>query len=205
MIQVRHLNKPFAQSSEDNKAVILEQLLTLLSDKNHVLEIGSGTGQHAVHFAAHLPHLIWQPTELEENISGIEMWMQDAALTNIKKPAVLDVAEHQWGFEKKFDAAFTANTLHIMSISHVEKLFSGLGRVLNDGAVFISYGPFNYNGQFSSESNARFDRWLKDRDLVSGIRDIGELKIFANDAGMQLADDIEMPVNNRLLVWKKCC
>lgn len=205
MIQVRHLNKPFAQSSEDNKAVILQQLLTLLSDKNHVLEIGSGTGQHAVHFAAHLPHLIWQPTELEENISGIEMWMHDAALTNIKKPAVLDVAAHQWLFENQFDAAFTANTLHIMSIKHVEKLFSGLGRVLNDGAIFISYGPFNYNGQFSSESNARFDRWLKDRDPVSGVRDIDELKIFADAAGMQLADDIAMPVNNRLLVWKKCC
>jgi len=202
MIQVRAVNKPFAQSSEDNKAVILEQLSKLLSDRNHVLEIGSGTGQHAAHFAANLPHLIWQPTELEENISGIEMWMQDAALTNIAKPKALDVAEVLWPFENQFDAAFTANTLHIMSINHVEKLFTGLGKVLSKEALFFSYGPYNYNGQFSSESNARFDLWLKERNAVSGIRDIDELNVFASAANMKLVNDIEMPVNNRLLVWK---
>jgi len=203
MIQVRNVNKPFAQSSEDNKAVILEQLSKLLSDRNHVLEIGSGTGQHAVHFAANLPHLIWQPTELEVNIPGIEIWIQDAALNNIKNPEVLNVAEQPWLFEKQFDAAFTANTLHIMSINHVEKLFNGLGRVLSNGSIFISYGPFNYNGKFSSESNARFDFWLKDRDPLSGIRDIDELDVFATAVNMKLINDIEMPVNNRLLVWQK--
>jgi len=203
MIQVRNVNKPFAQSSEDNKAVILVQLSKLLADRTHVLEIGSGTGQHAVHFAAHFPHLTWQPTELEENISGIEMWMHDAVSTNITEPKILDVAEQQWPFENQFDAAFTANTLHIMSIGHVEKLFNGLGRVLSNDSIFISYGPFNYDGKFSSESNARFDRWLKERDTASGIRDIDELNVFAGAASMELINDIEMPVNNRLLVWKK--
>jgi len=203
MIQVRNMNKPFAQSCEDNKAVIFKHLDNLLENKHQLLEIGSGTGQHAVYFAENLPHIRWQPTELAENIAAIEMWMQDAALTNITKPEVLDVAAQQWPLKKEFDAAFTANTLHIMSINHVEKLFSGLGNVLSDGAIFISYGPFNYNGKFSSESNARFDLWLKDRDPVSGIRDVDELKAFANTANIDLVDDIEMPMNNRLLVWKK--
>jgi len=202
-MQVHTMNKPFAQSCEDNKAVILEQLVKLLSNKKNVLEIGSGTGQHAVYFAANLPHLTWQPTELEESISGIEVWMREAALLNIVEPKKLDVAEPLWAVNNQFDAAFTANTLHIMSIAHVEKLFSGLSNVLNEDAIFISYGPFNYEGKFSSESNARFDLWLKQRDQTSGIRDIDELKGFAEVANLELIDDIEMPVNNRLLVWKK--
>ena len=198
-----NFNKPFAQSSEDNKEIIFEQLKSLYSDAKNVLEIGSGTGQHAVYFAQKLEHLNWQPTELSENIAGINLWLEDACLNNINSPLVLNVEQTDWGLPIKYDAVFTANTLHIMSIQHVESLFKGLSQVLSDDAVFISYGPFNYNGMFSSESNARFDLWLKDRDLVSGIRDINELKVFANTANMELIDDIEMPVNNRLLVWKR--
>lgn len=203
MIEVRTMNKPFAQSCEDNKAVILEQLAERLTTASLLLEIGSGTGQHAVHFAKHLPHIKWQPTELPENIPGIEMWMQEAALNNILKPVILNVAEPEWAFENLFDAAFTANTLHIMSIHQVEKLFMGLGKVLDVGALFFSYGPFNYQGQFSSESNANFDRWLKQRDPLSGIRDLDELTAFAANAGIELQEDIKMPMNNQILVWKK--
>jgi len=203
LINFTSIQKPFAQSCEDNKAVILEQLIKPLSSSVRLLEIGSGTGQHALHFAAHLPHLCWQPTELSENIAGIELWMDEAAIPNIEKPKVLDVAEEKWPFEKQFDAAFTANTLHIMSLEHVEKMFAGIGRVLCEGGLFFCYGPFNYNGQFTSESNVRFESWLKERDPLSGIRDIDELKTFARINSIEIKDDIEMPANNRLLVWQK--
>lgn len=197
------LNKPFAQSSEENKHVILEQLKLLYAGVKNVLEIGSGTGQHAVHFAQQLPCLRWQPTELAENIQGINLWINDTGLNNIEAPRVLNVEQQNWGLSADYDAVFTANTLHIMSIEHVEKLFAGLGKILNKDGLFCCYGPFNKNGQFSSESNARFDFWLKQRDVVSGIRDMAELTAFAEKAGLFLLDDIEMPANNRILVWKK--
>jgi len=197
------MDKPFAQSCEENKTVILQQLKALLATTKHCLEIGSGTGQHAVYFSEHLPHLSWQPSELKENIQGINLWIKESVAINIQPPIELDVFSSSWLQDKTYDAAFTANTLHIMSIEHVEKLFSGLGQVLNKGALFISYGPFNYNGQFSSESNARFELWLKQQNQLSGIRDIVDLKRFAASHNIELIDDIDMPVNNRLLVWKK--
>ena len=197
------MNKPFAQSCEENKVVILQQLKNLLATANNCLEIGSGTGQHAVHFSEHLPHLSWQPSELKENIQGIKLWIEESVADNIQSPIELDVYDTLWMQDKLYDAAFTANTLHIMSIKHVEKLFSGLGRVLSKDALFICYGPFNYNGQFSSESNARFELWLKQQNPLSGLRDLDDLKRFAANHDIELIDDIEMPVNNRLLVWQK--
>lgn len=198
-----NFNKPFAQSSEDNKEVILNQLKALYSDAKNVLEIGSGTGQHAVYFAQMLGYLNWQPTDLPESIAGINLWLEHAGLSNISTPLVLNVEQSDWGLPIKYDAIFTANTLHIMSIGHVESLFKGLAKVLNDGALFCCYGPFNKNGQFTSESNARFDVWLKQRDAVSGIRDMDELTKFSDQANLSLIDDIEMPANNRILVWEK--
>ena len=197
------LNKPFAQSCEENKKVILEQLRNLLSDSKNILEIGSGTGQHAVYFAQHLSHLIWQPTDLTENIPGIKLWSEEAALNNIVSPVVLNVEQQNWNLPAKYDAIFTANTLHIMSIKHVEKLFDGLACVLNEHGLFCCYGPFNKNGKYTSESNASFDVWLKQRDSLSGIRDMDELSVFAEKAGLRLIDDVAMPANNRILVWKK--
>lgn len=198
-----NFNKPFAQSSEENKDVIFNQLKLLYSDAKNVLEIGSGTGQHAVYFAQKLDYLNWQPTDLSESIAGINLWLEHAGLNNISSPLVLNVEQTDWHLPIKYDAVFTANTLHIMSIGHVESLFKGLENVLNDGALFCCYGPFNKNGQFTSESNARFDVWLKQRDAVSGIRDMTELTKFADHANLSLIDDIEMPANNRILVWKK--
>lgn len=196
------MRKPFAESCEENKQVILEQLRLLFEQSECCLEIGSGTGQHAVHFSKHLPDIKWQPTELAENIDGINLWLHEAALDNVLPPVTLNVAEQNWRLPSSYDAAFTANTLHIMSFDHVEKLFSGLAKVLRANALFVSYGPFNYNGQYSSESNARFDQWLRQRDPLSGIRDIDELKKLASQQSIELIDDIEMPVNNRLLVWR---
>lgn len=198
-----NINKPFAQSSEENKQVILAQLRILYDDVKTVLEIGSGTGQHAVYFAQQLEHLKWQPTELASNLSGINLWLEDAQLNNIEAPLELNVEQNNWRLPTSYDAVFTANTLHIMSLQHVELLFKGLDNVLNEDGLFCCYGPFNKNGKFTSESNASFDVWLKQRDSVSGIRDMAELTAFAERASLKLMDDIEMPANNRILVWKK--
>lgn len=194
--------KPFAESSEQNKIPILAVLKQFCGEIEAVLEIGSGTGQHAVFFAEQFPHLTWVASDQLEYHAGIQMWLKDSGLTNIQGPLLLDVNQSDWPV-KQTDAVFSANTVHIMGWPSVEKMFNGIGQVLKDGGVFCLYGPFNYNGRFSSESNARFDLWLKERDPVSGVRDFEALQILADKAGLVFIDDVEMPANNRILVWKK--
>lgn len=194
--------KPFSESSEQNKWPILTVLQSYFVGVDSVLEIGSGTGQHAVFFAEQLPHLNWISTEQEQYHRGIQMWLEESGLDNIEGPLLLDVDQREWP-DQMTDAVFSANTVHIMGWSSVENMFAGIGRVLNQGGVFCLYGPFNYNGSFSSESNARFDLWLKQRDPVSGVRDFEALQKLAEEAGLSFIDDIEMPANNRTLVWKK--
>jgi cyclopropane fatty-acyl-phospholipid synthase-like methyltransferase len=166
-----------------------------------VLEIGSGTGQHALFFAAALPELIWQTSDREENLDGIRAWLAEAELENLLSPVSLDV-KAAWP-DATYDGVFSANTTHIMSWEEVGYLFRGVGRVLQAEGRFVLYGPFNYQGAFTSDSNSRFDEWLKSRDPLSGIRDFDDLNALA--AGQQLffEEDIEMPVNNRILVWRK--
>lgn len=194
-------DKPFAPSCENNKAPILEILLDAFSDRSLVLEIGSGTGQHAVHFAAALPHLHWQTSDLEENHPGIKLWLKEAALRNLYPPVSLDVTQPDW--PEGFDAVFTANTTHIMPWSAVIEMIGRIGQQLPTGGVFCQYGPFNYNGEFTSDSNAGFDRWLKEIDPARGIRDFEAVEQLANEAGLTLVADHSMPANNRLLVWRK--
>jgi cyclopropane fatty-acyl-phospholipid synthase-like methyltransferase len=194
--------KPFSESCEQNKQPILSVLRHYLPQCTSVLEIGSGTGQHAVFFAEKFPRLIWHSSDLEENHAGIKAWISYSGLNNIQSPLVLDVKQNQWP-KIKIDAVFSANTVHIMSWLSVEKMFSGVGRILNPAGVFILYGPFNYHGDYTSESNARFDSWLKNRDPLSGIRHFEALLKLAEANGMSLDHDYEMPVNNRILVWKK--
>jgi len=196
------MTKPFAESCEENKQVILETLQGLFQQPGRVLELGSGTGQHAVFFAEQLPHLDWQPTDRSEYLKGIQCWLDDCALENILPLKCLDVSQSDWSIEP-VDYVFSANTVHIMSWPHVENLFDGLGSVMNRQAIFALYGPFNYNGSYTSESNARFDQWLKQRDPLSGIRDLTDLDRLAERAGLRRIDDIEMPANNRILVWEK--
>ncbi|MEJ2464536.1 MAG: DUF938 domain-containing protein [Candidatus Thiodiazotropha sp.] len=193
--------KPYAESCEENKAPILAVLSRLFSDVHSVLEIGSGTGQHAVHFAAAMPHLIWHTSDVAEHHPGMHAWLDEAALPNTRDPIDLDVRGN-WP-EETFDAVFSANTVHIMSWSAVEALFAGIGKVLAEGGCFALYGPFNYNAQYSSESNRRFDVWLKQRDPLSGIRDFADLNQLAEAQGLKFEEDIEMPVNNRILVWRR--
>lgn len=195
------MTKPFSQACENNKLPILNILKTSFSHCEHILEVGSGTGQHAVFMAENLPHLIWQPSDQSIYLEGIEQWISDYHGNNLKAPLTLDVAQKKWPI-KQVDGIFTANTLHIMSWAMVRDFFSGVRRVLRPGGVCCIYGPFNYDGQFTSDSNAQFNQWLQQRDPESGIRDFADIDQLAREAGMFLVEDHEMPANNRLLQWQ---
>lgn len=195
----------FSQACENNKRPILNILSKVFSNTNHVLEIGSGTGQHAVFFGQHLPYLTWQTSDLLINHPGINSWLDEETLTNVERPIVIDLNE-TWPMptnNQHVDGLYTANTLHIISWPLVVKFFEGLAQNLTSGANICIYGPFKYQGKFTSESNASFDLWLKDRDINSGIRDIEAILLLANSAGLNLVDDHVMPANNRLLVFSK--
>jgi len=194
--------KPYAESCDQNREPILDVLRPLFSTCSAVLEIGSGTGQHAVYFAARLPHLYWIPSDREENLPGIALWREEADLPNVQEPLELDVTQKNWP-QVDVQAVFSANTTHIMSWQQVQDLFRGVGETLPEGGLFLLYGPFNYDGDYTSDSNRRFDAWLKARDPLSGVRDFEALDQLAIQAGMQLQDDIAMPANNRILCWRK--
>ena len=196
------MNKPYSESCDQNREPILSVIQPLLSGCTSLLEIGSGTGQHAVYFATEMPHISWQTSDCAEYLPGILAWMADAKLENLKSPLTLDVSASNWP-DYAFDAVFSANTAHIMHWQDVEALFEGVGKVLSKGGRFMLYGPFNYERQYTSESNARFDGWLKSRDPKSGIRDFEDLCDLAEQAGMKLRQDYEMPANNRILYWEK--
>ncbi len=194
--------KPYAESCDNNREPILKVLRDLFADRKQVLEIASGTGQHAVYFGRALPHLIWQTSELEQNHAGIQMWLDEAQLPNVRSPVCIDANDAHWPVAS-VDAIFNANTVHIISSPEVELLFEGIGRVLVATGILCLYGPFNYDGKFTSESNAHFDVWLKSRDPKSGVRDFETLNALAEKQNMVLLNDIEMPSNNRTLVWQR--
>ena len=196
------INKPYSESCEQNREPILAVLKQAFADHNRVLEIGSGTGQHAVYFAAELPHLRWQTADVLAHHPGILAWLEEAALANVLPPLELDVNQTDW-HSGRYDAVFSANTLHIMGWPEVIRFFDGVGAVLAPGGVLVVYGPFNYNGQFTSSSNARFDAWLKARDPASGVRDFEAVDALARAQGLVLQHDIAMPANNRSLVWQR--
>lgn len=194
--------KPFAPACERNQDVILEVLKEAFASCGSVLEIGSGTGQHAVYFGRHLPHLTWLPGDLESMHAGINMWLAEAQLENVRPPIVLDVDEPVWPVSA-VDGVFSANVLHIVSWEQGKNLIAGAARVLNPGGVLCVYGPFNYNGDFTSPSNARFELWLKGRDPQSGIRDFEKVRDTALEHGLVLDKDYTMPANNRILTFRK--
>ena len=196
------INKPYSQACENNKTPILAVIKEVFTEPTTVWEIGSGTGQHACFFASGLPHLVWQPTDVAENLPGINAWREEVQLPNLNSPLVLDVTSPVWPCDG-MDAVFTANTLHIMSWQNVETLFKRFQAYLNPLTTVCIYGSFNYNGKFTSDSNANFDQWLKNRDPLSGIRDFEAVLALAENAGLRLLKDNPMPANNRLLVLKK--
>ncbi|HTN93616.1 MAG TPA: DUF938 domain-containing protein [Gallionella sp.] len=192
--------KPYAESCEKNKEPILAVLKEIFSDRKRVLEIASGTGQHAVYFGRELPHLTWQPSELAQNLSGIQAWLDEAHLANVLAPLALDVNDERWPISD-VDAIFNANTVHIISWPEIKRMFAHIARAIEPGGYVCFYGPYNYRGNFTSESNARFDVWLKSRDPNSGVRDFEAVNRLAASHGLELLRDIEMPSNNRILVW----
>ncbi|MGB5604386.1 MAG: DUF938 domain-containing protein [Gammaproteobacteria bacterium] len=194
--------KPYSASCDENRDPIFSVIQPLLADCSSVLEIGTGTGQHAVYFAEKLPHLSWYTSDCTEYHAGIKMWLQEARLDNTCGPFDLNVSTSTWP-RRKFDAVFSANTAHIMHWPDVEAMFAGIGTVLAKHGRFLLYGPFNYAGKFTSDSNARFDEWLKSRDPDSGIRNFEDLDELAHHAGLALLNDYAMPANNRILYWEK--
>jgi cyclopropane fatty-acyl-phospholipid synthase-like methyltransferase len=194
------MTKQFSAACERNREPILALLREAFSASHRVLEIGSGTGQHAAYFAAHLPHLIWQTSDLPQNHPSILAWQQETALPNLLPPLALDVAGSEWP-PGTYDAVFSANTCHIMAWQEVRAMFAGIGRVLQPGGVLGIYGPFNYDGQFTSASNAQFDAALKAQAPHMGIRDFEAVNRLAAEQGLALAVDHPMPANNRLLLW----
>lgn len=199
------MTKPYAPACDRNKTAILDVLQQHLNTDDLVFEVGSGTGQHGVFFAEHMPQLTWQMTDKAENIAGINQWVSASAMDNARAAKVFDV-DSNWpeGEDiQQVPAIFTANSLHIMAWASVEAFFNHAATHLKTSGLLIVYGPFNYHGAFSSPSNAQFDQWLKARDARSGIRDFEALEKLATDQGLLLLDDIEMPANNRILLWQK--
>lgn len=193
---------PFSQSCENNKAPILAVLAEVFAQRQQVLEIASGTGQHACHFAAAMPHLRWQPTELPANIPVLQPRCSAYSGDNLLPPQALDVRQQPWPVAVP-DAVFTANSLHIMAFDAVGKLFAALGKQAAADTLLAVYGPFNYGGRYTSDSNARFDQWLAAQHPDSAIRDFERVDALACENGFELEQDNAMPANNRLLVWRK--
>lgn len=192
---------PYSEACENNKQPILDVLARYLADGAYVFEIGSGTGQHAVHFAEHLPGVTWQTSDVAANLPGISKRLDLSGLSGLPSPVALDVLQKDWPTDVQ--AFYSANTAHIMPWKTVEVMFARLGEALRDGGLFFLYGPFNYGGEYTSESNARFDQWLKHAASGRGIRDFEAVDALANNHRLTLIEDHPMPANNRLLVWRK--
>lgn len=196
------MTKLYSAACERNREPILDVLRNVLPDHGQVLEIGSGTGQHAVYFGARLPRLTWQASDLPRNHPSIHAWLEEARLPNVLPPLALDVAGTDWP-EQPFDGVFTANTCHIMAWEEVRSMFANAASVLRPGGVFCVYGPFNYRRAFTSESNAQFDASLRSQTPHMGIRDAEQVMALAEQNGFRLVRDEAMPANNRLIVWER--
>ena len=194
---------PFSEACERNKDIILETISPFLQQASTVLEIGSGTAQHAVYFARNTPHLSWQTSDQGQYLEGISAQLQNAEVANVMAPLQLDVRQTLWCEKhKKFDLIYSANTLHIMSWDEVCSLFSGLAAVSQAGAYLIFYGPFKYRGEFTSESNKQFDQILRARGVGSAIRDFEDVNQLAQNGGFELLLDQAMPANNQCIIWQ---
>jgi cyclopropane fatty-acyl-phospholipid synthase-like methyltransferase len=197
--------KEFAPACDRNSQVILDVLKPILTRSRGVLEIGSGTGQHAVCFAEGLPHLQWQPGN-KESLDSINAWREDAQLKNLSSAISLDLLaldDEQISGLPEVDAIVCINTIHIMAWQGTENLFELAGDVLPVGGLVYVYGPYRYSDRPLEPSNENFDLWLKDRDSLSGIRDFDQVDSLAKKAGFELQADVEMPANNRSIWWQK--
>lgn len=192
----------FSSAAERNRQAILDHLQVLIPENGFVLEIGSGTGQHAVFFTHEMPDLLWQPSDRGENLAALEARFAEQGNESILSPLKLDVILDPWP-EYSYDAAFSANTAHIMSWDAVVSMFTGIASRLESQARFCLYGPFNVNNYFTSQSNADFDARLRAGDSRMGIRDMTDIEALAGLHRMPLEQKLAMPANNFLLVFKK--
>jgi len=196
--------KPFSQACENNRKPICTILREAFSGQRNVLEIGSGTGQHAVYFGRELPHLLWQTSDIIDNAAGINLWINEQGPANVQRPLTIDVCK-DWpytGLLNHFNGVFSANTCHIMPWKGVEAFLGGLEKSPS-GTRFALYGPFKYGGEYTSTSNQRFDHWLKAQDPGQGIRDFESINSLATNSGFSLLEDHPMPANNQLILWQK--
>ena len=191
---------PFSQACENNKQPILKVLKEYISDQESLLEIAGGTGQHGEFFARSFPNLLWQTSDLPGSVADLNLRISEANLHNLPPALILDVNDSHWNV-KKYQLLFTANSLHIMSEKSVENFFSRIPNVLQQSALVFIYGPFKYDGNFTTKSNAEFDEWLKEKDLKSGVRDFEAISELAVSVGLSLVADVQMPSNNQLLVF----
>ncbi len=196
------MSKPYSQACENNKAFILRVIENFFNPGEQILEIGSNTGQHVIFFAEQLNQTWWLPSDTEESMDTLLAGLEDVQLTNLGEPLVLNVQQAMWPVTS-IDGIFSANCLHIMSFEAVQNFFSGAGKALKAGGKLCIYGPFKYDGEYTSLSNAKFDEWLKQRDSNSGIRDFEAVNLLARHAGLELIEDNLLPANNQLLVWEK--
>lgn len=194
--------KQHSPSCERNKDPIFAVLCEIFTAPGLVLEIGSGSGQHAVHFARGLPHMKWQPTDIAENLPSISAWRMEAGLPNLREPLTLDLFADVWPVEQA-QAVVCINTIHIVSWEGVKRLFAGAGRVLAAGGIMYVYGPYRYADRPLEPSNEDFDRWLKARNPASGVRLFEDVNRLAGQHGLVLAGDRAMPANNRSIWWQK--
>jgi cyclopropane fatty-acyl-phospholipid synthase-like methyltransferase len=192
----------WSEASERNKGPILAALSGALRGRLLVLEIGAGTGQHAVHFARHLQELEWQPTECAPHLGALGERVRLEGTPNLRSPIPLDVNDVEWPIAS-VDVVYSANTLHIMAWPEVEAFFRGVGRVLVPGGQLAIYGPFRFDGNYTSDSNAEFDRYLRERDPESGIRDFEAVDALAAAEDLRLVANHAMPANNQLLIWRR--
>ncbi len=196
------MNKPYSQACENNKEPILHKIKDTFLESKRVWEIGSGTGQHACYFAQQLPHLQWQATDKVENLAGINSWIEASGLENLPQSLALNVSNEPWPCQE-IEAVFSANTLHIMSWPEVECFFAGLEKYLAQDARVCIYGPFNYQGKYTSAGNASFDQMLKMGNPHRGIRDFEAIEKLAQSVGLIVKNNFAMPANNRLLVLQR--
>ncbi|WP_367104161.1 DUF938 domain-containing protein [uncultured Psychrobacter sp.] len=197
---------PFSQACENNKDAILKVLQQELQEYTHVLEVGSGTGQHSAYFAPNLPHLQWQTSDVIDNHHIIKAWHNAYPTSNLYAPLTFDLrtdALPKSVTGKLYDAVFTANTLHIIAWSLVENLFKLAAEALPTNGKLIIYGPFNENGHYTSASNQSFDLSLRQRDPSSGIRNKEDIIILAKQHHLTLGNQYQMPANNQILIFKK--
>jgi SAM-dependent methyltransferase len=199
--------KEFSAACERNREPIVEVLAEIFGDARRVLEVGSGTGQHAVYFGGRLPHLEWQPSNQAGGLRSIRAWLAEAELENVREPIELDLFDESWadklGSEQIFDAVVATNVIHIAPWEATDQLFRHAESLLEDGGLVYLYGPFRYAGRALEPSNERFDEWLRGRDARSGIRTFEEVDEVAVRHGFELVEDRAMPANNRSIWWRR--